>query len=386
MAPTRRSPSNAATPPLKNVKNGSKLASSAASSRDLAGELGGGRRVAPCRRVGLPLRVEPRVRRPRRPSSPRRRSRRGRRRRRRTPARAAFSTTKRTAASACSRVTSGILTAIGSLGDACDRHRAAERRRPRGGRDAEHPARGEVRVRSVLAGVCRTDMDILTGALDTRWVRFPVIPGHEWSGVVDSVGEGVDDLEPGQRVVCEGNIGCMSCPRCRAGDTHLCQNYDAVGFTRGGGWGEFVVVPARILHPLPESRLVRGRRPGRAGLVRRQGARPSPDPAGRDRRRRRSRRDGRARHPHRPAGARRRPSSPSGSGTRSSSSRARSARMRSSTSPRRTPRRRPGGFSATGWTWSSRRPAPFRPSSSRRGSSAREAASCSSGSPATSRS
>lgn len=114
------------------------------------------------------------------------------------------------------------------------------------------PGRGEVRVRSVLAGVCRTDMDILTGALDARWVRFPVIPGHEWSGVVDAVGEGVSALEPGQRVVCEGNIGCLSCPRCRAGDTHLCQRYDAVGFTRGGGWGEYVVVPARILHPLPD--------------------------------------------------------------------------------------------------------------------------------------
>jgi threonine dehydrogenase-like Zn-dependent dehydrogenase len=44
----------------------------------------------------------------------------------------------------------------------------------------------------------------------------------------------------------------MQCARCRAGDTHLCQNYDAVGFTRGGGWGEFVVVPARILHQLPD--------------------------------------------------------------------------------------------------------------------------------------
>jgi len=121
-------------------------------------------------------------------------------------------------------------------------------------RDVEtpEPGRGEVRVRSVLAGVCRTDVDILTGALDPRWVRFPVIPGHEWSGVVDAVGDAVATFEPGQRVVCEGNIGCMSCARCRAGDTHLCANYDAVGFTRGGGWGEFVVVPARILHALPE--------------------------------------------------------------------------------------------------------------------------------------
>jgi threonine dehydrogenase-like Zn-dependent dehydrogenase len=114
------------------------------------------------------------------------------------------------------------------------------------------PGPGEVRVRSVRAGVCRTDLDIATGALDPRWVRFPVVPGHEWSGVVDSVGEGVTGVEPGQRVVCEGNIPCQRCARCRAGDTHLCANYDAVGFTRGGGWGEFVVVPARILHQLPD--------------------------------------------------------------------------------------------------------------------------------------
>jgi len=104
----------------------------------------------------------------------------------------------------------------------------------------------------VRAGVCRTDLDIVTGALDPRWVRFPVVPGHEWSGVIDSVGEGVTGVAPGLRVVCEGNIPCLSCPRCRAGDTHLCASYDAVGFTRGGGFGEFVVVPARILHPLPD--------------------------------------------------------------------------------------------------------------------------------------
>ena len=113
------------------------------------------------------------------------------------------------------------------------------------------PGAGEVRVRSVRAGVCRTDLDILSGILDPRWVRFPVVPGHEWSGVVDSLGEGVTGVEPGQRVVCEGNIPCLSCGRCRSGDTHLCASYDAVGFTRGGGWGEFVIVPARILHPLP---------------------------------------------------------------------------------------------------------------------------------------
>ena len=113
------------------------------------------------------------------------------------------------------------------------------------------PDTGEVRVRSVRAGVCRTDLDIVAGTLDPRWVRFPVVPGHEWSGVVDSVGDGVIGLEPGDRVVCEGNIACLRCARCRAGDTHLCASYDAVGFTRSGGYGEFVVVPARVVHVLP---------------------------------------------------------------------------------------------------------------------------------------
>ncbi len=118
--------------------------------------------------------------------------------------------------------------------------------------DTPAPGPGEVRVRSVVAGVCRTDLDIATGVLDSRWVRLPVVPGHEWSGVVDALGDGVAGLEVGRRVVCEGNIGCMQCRRCRQGDTHLCERYDAVGFTRGGGWGEYVVVPARILHELPD--------------------------------------------------------------------------------------------------------------------------------------
>ena len=118
--------------------------------------------------------------------------------------------------------------------------------------DTPTPGSGDVRVRSVQAGICRTDLDIAAGTLDPRWVRFPVVPGHEWSGVIESVGEGVIGLEPGTRVVCEGNIACLSCPRCRVGDTHLCASYDAVGFTRSGGYGEFVVVPERVVHLLPD--------------------------------------------------------------------------------------------------------------------------------------
>jgi 2-desacetyl-2-hydroxyethyl bacteriochlorophyllide A dehydrogenase len=112
---------------------------------------------------------------------------------------------------------------------------------------------GDVLVRSRLAGVCRTDLEVLEGELDQRWVRYPCIPGHEWSGLVEQVGADVHDLAPGDRVVCEGFCYCGICRRCRAGDTHLCENYDQLGFTRGGGYGELVLAPRRVVHRLPES-------------------------------------------------------------------------------------------------------------------------------------
>jgi D-arabinose 1-dehydrogenase-like Zn-dependent alcohol dehydrogenase len=122
-------------------------------------------------------------------------------------------------------------------------------------REVETPSCGpqDVLVRSRFAGLCRTDVEVLEGELDRRWVRYPCIPGHEWSGVVEAVGEGVTDLTPGARVVCEGFCYCGVCRRCRAGDTHLCETYDQLGFTRGGGYGELVLAPRRVVHRLPET-------------------------------------------------------------------------------------------------------------------------------------
>ncbi len=121
--------------------------------------------------------------------------------------------------------------------------------------EVETPVCGprDVLVRSRFAGVCRTDVEVLEGALDRRWVRYPCIPGHEWSGVVEQIGDGVGDLAPGDRVVCEGYCYCGVCRRCREGNTHLCERYDQLGFTRGGGYGELVLVPRRIVHRLPGS-------------------------------------------------------------------------------------------------------------------------------------
>jgi 2-desacetyl-2-hydroxyethyl bacteriochlorophyllide A dehydrogenase len=112
---------------------------------------------------------------------------------------------------------------------------------------------GEVLVRSREAGLCRTDIEMMTGVFtDPRWVRFPLIPGHEWAGTVVDVGAGVDSIAVGDRVVCEGFIVCHRCRRCRAGETQWCERIEALGFTRPGGYAELVAAPERIVHRLPD--------------------------------------------------------------------------------------------------------------------------------------
>jgi 2-desacetyl-2-hydroxyethyl bacteriochlorophyllide A dehydrogenase len=120
-------------------------------------------------------------------------------------------------------------------------------------REIETPAGGpdDVLIRSHKAGVCRTDLELFEGLLDERWVRYPCVPGHEWSGTVAEVGANVNELAPGDRVVSEGMIPCNRCRRCRAGETNLCENYDQLGFTRGGGYGEYVLAPRHVVHRLP---------------------------------------------------------------------------------------------------------------------------------------
>src|SRR6476660_10490696 len=92
--------------------------------------------------------------------------------------------------------------------------------------DTPSPGPGDVLVRSHVAGVCRTDLEMLHGGLtDPRWVTFPVVPGHEWSGTVAEAGEFVSDLQVGDRVVGEGMIPCNRWLRCKEADTQLCLNF-----------------------------------------------------------------------------------------------------------------------------------------------------------------
>ena len=120
-------------------------------------------------------------------------------------------------------------------------------------RDELRPGPGEVVLRPAYCGICGTDLDLLGGNIDPAFVRYPLTLGHEWSGRVEAVGEGVAGIEPGQRCVAEGLIPCGVCASCLAGATNVCEVYDEVGFTRAGGAADQILVPARLVHALDES-------------------------------------------------------------------------------------------------------------------------------------
>ncbi len=115
------------------------------------------------------------------------------------------------------------------------------------------PGPGEVAIRPAHVGICGTDLEILTGQADPAYVRYPVVPGHEWSGRIEATGPNVAGLKPGQQVIAEGLIPCRHCARCIRGETNLCQNYDEIGFTRPGAAAGQLIVPAGLVHVLPDS-------------------------------------------------------------------------------------------------------------------------------------
>jgi threonine dehydrogenase-like Zn-dependent dehydrogenase len=119
--------------------------------------------------------------------------------------------------------------------------------------DPPEPGPGEVVVHVAAAGICGSDRELLDGTRPARFAAYPIVPGHEWSGVVTATGPGVDPALAGRPVVGEGFRNCQVCDRCRAGETNLCSaGYDETGFTRPGAFAEFLVLPARLLHVLPE--------------------------------------------------------------------------------------------------------------------------------------
>lgn len=108
---------------------------------------------------------------------------------------------------------------------------------------------GEVLVRVMAAGICGSD---IPRVYQTGTYHFPTIPGHEFAGMVETVGENVNPEWKGKRVGIFPLIPCYTCDPCRAGRYEMCRNYGYLGSRQDGGFAEYVAVPEKNLIVLPE--------------------------------------------------------------------------------------------------------------------------------------
>lgn len=114
------------------------------------------------------------------------------------------------------------------------------------------PAAGEVLIKVKAAGLCGTDYELYTNDMvyikDGR-SKLPIIPGHEWSGMVVRIGDGVKKFEPGDKVTGECTISCGKCIYCQKGMPNQCIDRTETGImNREGGFSEYITFPESHLH------------------------------------------------------------------------------------------------------------------------------------------
>lgn len=108
----------------------------------------------------------------------------------------------------------------------------------------------EVLIKVKAGAICGTDLHL---KYDRYPSTTPVVIGHEFSGVVEEVGNQVKGWKKGDRVISEGNIEtCGKCYYCKAGVSHVCEDKKYLGVDVDGSFAEFVKIPARLVHKIPE--------------------------------------------------------------------------------------------------------------------------------------
>ncbi|MGA2319457.1 MAG: alcohol dehydrogenase [Solirubrobacteraceae bacterium] len=118
-------------------------------------------------------------------------------------------------------------------------------------REVPEPGRGEALVRVQACGICHSDSYAKEGGFPG--VSYPLVPGHEIAGVIDSLGADVHGWQAGQRVGVGWFGGnCGYCGPCRRGDLIDCRNMEIPGITRDGGYADYVLVKASALALIPE--------------------------------------------------------------------------------------------------------------------------------------
>ncbi|WP_255586447.1 zinc-dependent alcohol dehydrogenase family protein [Hephaestia mangrovi] len=116
-------------------------------------------------------------------------------------------------------------------------------------RPMPQPGPGELRVRVLACGVCRTDLHVIDGEVPAN---LPIVPGHEIVGRVEALGDSVAGVAIGDRVGIPWlGATCGICPYCRSGHENLCDHPVFTGATRDGGYATHAVADARFCLPIP---------------------------------------------------------------------------------------------------------------------------------------
>lgn len=105
----------------------------------------------------------------------------------------------------------------------------------------------EVLIRVKAVGVCGTDFKLFRGEYGDG---YPLIPGHEWAGIVEKVGSEVRGVAPGDRVTAVPSVHCGCCGYCRRGQYSQCENRSATGVLNHGAFAEYVKTPATNVFPI----------------------------------------------------------------------------------------------------------------------------------------
>lgn len=118
------------------------------------------------------------------------------------------------------------------------------------------PGPGEVLVHVAACGICGSDVHGYDGSTARRIP--PIVMGHEAAGTVAAWGEGVSGFAKNERVTFDSTVYCGSCEPCRRGDVNLCDRREVLGvscseYRRTGAFAEYVAVPSRIVHRLPDN-------------------------------------------------------------------------------------------------------------------------------------
>lgn len=111
------------------------------------------------------------------------------------------------------------------------------------------PGKGQVKIKVKYTGICGSDVPRVNG---DACHFFPNVLGHEFSGTVAELGEGVSKLKVGDRVAGVPLVPCMECEDCQKGDYSLCKNYSFIGSREFGSFAEYVVVPEKNAVPFEE--------------------------------------------------------------------------------------------------------------------------------------